>query len=360
MSEELVKKDDHNELSEKQEVEQKAIALKDKIDLENPDSIFKFGLEPQDALAATSDDIIKAVKTKDSGELNDDLLALEKIFHESDDDNKSKNFLVRGWHEIRNKLYDKKVEHQNLSATIEDIGQGLIDDRDRLVANNNHLYELYVSSLKQAKALKPYIRAGEMKMDELKNEKLPALKKLADTGDYGAQGDYQNAIFIYHRLSRRVNDLRLAQQANVNLAAQVNTTDIANEAIIEKVNETVGLMVPLWKGNSAVQIMVNQTAQTSKILNRVSDFSNKQIKESSKQIHDLTVQAYKDQEKGVLDLETLKSSSDSIISAIQECRKVAADGEKKRDETAKAINDIANKMQQTLHAASKQLTERKD
>lgn len=351
---ELAKTNNQNELAEKQKIEQKALSLKNNLDLSKPDSIFKFGLEPQNKLAETSDAIISAVKTKDSGSLNKNLTALEMLFKQ-DDQSQSKNPLVRSWYKVTNKLYEQKVKHQNLSATIENIGTNLTKDRDQLISNNKHLYDLYVNSLTQANNLKPYIRAGELAMEEMQNTTLADLKAKADTGDVEAQGKYHQQLFIYHRLSRRINDLRLAQQANVNLAAQVNTTDIANNALIEQVNETVGLLVPLWKGNSAVQIMSNQTAQTAKIMKKIKQFSNEQIKNSSKQIHDLTVQAYKDQESGILDLDTLKQSSDTIISAIKECRDVAAEGEKKRQETIKAISDVSSKLQGTLNETKREI-----
>ena len=352
---ELANGNNQNELANKEEIEQKALSLKNNLDLSKPDSIFKFGLEPQNKLAETSDEIISAVKTKDSGSLNKNLTALEMIFKQ-EDQTQSTNPLVRGWHKVTNKLYEQKVKRQNLSATIENIGTNLTKDRDKLISNNNHLYDLYISSLTQANNLKPYIRAGELAMEELQNKTLADLKAKADAGDLEAQGKYHQELFIYHRLSRRVNDLRLAQQANVNLAAQVNSTDIANNALIEQVNETVGLLVPLWKGNSAVQIMSNQTAQTAKILKKIKQFSNEQIKTSSKQIHDLTVQAYKDQENGILDLDTLKQSSDTIISAIKECRDIAAEGEKKRQEAVKTVAEVSQKLQGALDETKRQLS----
>lgn len=339
-------------LTEKQE--QQALAIKSKLDLSKPDSIFQFGLEPQNKLAATSDEIIKTVKTKDSGSLNNNLTALETLFR-TDKEQKSSNPLVKGWHHIANKLYEQKVRHQNLSVTIENISKNLKQNRNQLSANNKKLYELYVSSLNQAENLKPYIAAGQMTMNDLKNSKLPALKEQADQGDLSMQGEYHRQLFIYHRLSRRVNDLILAQQANINLAAQVNAADIANNALIEKVNETVNLLVPLWKGNSAVQIMTQETAQTSKILKRIDKFSNDQLEESSKRIHDLTVQAYQDQEKGLLELDTLKNSSETIISAIKSCRDIAQQGEEQRAHTVKTVNEIANRLRSELSKTGKQI-----
>lgn len=357
MADELIQKSDNHELS-KEEINQKALALKDKLDLSDPDSIFQFGLEPQNELAKTSDEVIKTVKTKDSGDLNKNLTALEMLFKSDNEENNSNPF-VRGWHKISNKLYEQKIKHQNLSATIENIGNNLTQSRDKLAANNDQLYKLWVNSINQANNLSPYIKAGEMTMDDMEKHELPALKQKADQGDIQAQNDYHKKLFIYHRLSRRVSDLRLAQQANVNLAAQVNAADIANNAIIERVNETVGLLVPLWKGNSAVQLMTKQSAQTAKILDKVSQFSNKQIIEASKNIHDLTVDAYKGQEKGVIDIDALKQSSNEIISAINECRDAAAASENQRKEIAGQVKEIAKQMQTALDKAGNQLSMQK-
>ena len=208
---------------------------------------------------------------------------------------------------------------------------------------------LYEKNLEYFQELQIYIAAGEEKLKELRETTLPQLHAEA-----AAKGDAMSAQVVrdfedtVNRFEKKIHDLKLSKTVAIQTAPQIRMIQNSDSVMAEKIQSTLVNTIPLWKNQMIIALGVHHSTEAAKAQRQVSDMTNELLKKNAENLKMATIETAKESERGIIDMETLKQTNQSLISTLDEVMKIQEDGRQKRAaaevELVQLENDIKKKM----------------
>ncbi|WP_456276220.1 toxic anion resistance protein [Bacillus sp. AK128] len=325
-----------------EENRQKAIQLAEQIDPKNHQSLALYGSQAQTKLVNFSHHMLDHVQKKDTGEIGEiisDLMKkLEKV---KPDDLKpvKKNMLSRMFGKISTSVQEVLSQYQKTGAQIDRISVKLDHSKNDLLQDITVLEKLYEENKDYFHALNVYIAAGELKLEELETKTIPELRKKAEeTQDQMAFQEVNDVIQFAERLQKRTHDLILSRQITIQSAPQIRLIQSANQALVEKIQASITTAIPLWKNQVAIALTLLRQKSAVEAQKLVSKTTNDLLLKNAEMLKVNTVETAKENERGLVDVETLKKVQDHLVSTLEETLRIQAEGRAKR---LQAENDLA-------------------
>lgn len=210
---------------------------------------------------------------------------------------------------------------------------------DKLFSTNRDYYD----------ALNIYIAAGELKVEEINNDIIPQLRQKAETS--GSQMDVQEVndmLQFVDRLEKRTHDLKLSRQITMQSAPQIRLIQNTNQALVEKIQSSVLTAIPLWKNQVAIALTLLRQRHAMEAQKQVSQTTNDLLLKNADMLKENTIETAKENERGLVDIDTLKQTQEKLMSTIEETIQIQSDGRKKRNEAEKELismeEELKNKM----------------
>lgn len=215
--------------------------------------------------------------------------------------------------------------------------------------DNSFLEQLYDKNKDYFQALNIYIAAGELKLEEINTKMLPELRKKAEqTGD---QMDYQEVNDLTQfadRLDKRVYDLRLSRQITIQQAPQIRLIQNTNQALAEKIQSSIMTAIPLWKNQVAIALTLLRQQQAVAAQRQVSETTNELLKRNADMLKTNAIETARENERGIVDIETLKETQSSLIETLQETLKIQQEGRAKRAVAEKELVTMEQELKERL------------
>lgn len=328
----------------------KVQTIKDNINLMDTSTPLKFGVEAQKEIAQFSDSILSKVRTKDSGqvgELLNDLVGKVRGFNPSE----KKSFLenipfISG---LVNKAQDIKDGYNKLSTQVEVIEQGLERSKVKLMEDVVMFDTLYEKNLGYFKELQLYIRAGEEKLQEMRDVTMPKLKaQAAETNDPMAVqvvSDFEQSV---DRFEKKIHDLKLSKTLAIQTAPQIRLIQNNDRVLIDRVQSAIYHTIPLWKNQMVIALGLSNQQATIQLQRAVSDATNDLLKRNAEMLKQNTIETAKENERGIVDIDTVKKVNEDLISTIEETVRIQDEGRRKRQEAEKELIAIEGRLKDTL------------
>ena len=98
----------------------------------------------------------------------------------------------------------------------------------------------------------------------------------------------------------------------------------------EKIQSTLVNTIPLWKSQMVLAIGVENSSRAAKAQREVTDMTNELLRKNAEKLKLATVETAKESERGIVDIETLKATNESLISTLDEVMKIQQEGKEKR------------------------------
>ena len=211
------------------------------------------------------------------------------------------------------------------------------------------LEQLYQKNKDYFDALNIYIAAGELKMEELQTTIIPeAMKKAEETGD---QMDVQIAndyTQFLDRLDKRTHDLRLARQITIQQAPQIRLIQNTNQALAEKIQASIATAIPLWKNQVVIALTLLRQKDAVTAQRQVSETTNDLLKKNSEMLKISAIETAKENERGIVDIETLQTTQNDLIETIQETLRIQKEGKEKRRHAEVELGHMEEDLKQKL------------
>jgi uncharacterized protein YaaN involved in tellurite resistance len=118
--------------------------------------------------------------------------------------------------------------------------------------------------------------------------------------------------------------------------------------MIEKIQSTVVNTIPLWKSQMVIALGVQHANEAAKAQQQVTDMTNELLKKNAEKLKTATVESAKASERGIVDLETLKSTNAALISTFDDVMKIQAEGRQKRQEAEAELNRMEQELKGKL------------
>ncbi|MGG1244637.1 toxic anion resistance protein [Bacillus cabrialesii] len=336
-----------------EENKEKAIQLAEQIDYKNMQSIVLYGSQAQSKLLNFSHTMIDHVQKKDVGEIGEILGELMKKLEQVNPDDlqsKKKGFLARVFGRVSNSLQEVLSKYQKTSVQIDRISLKLEHSKNALISDNKLLEQLYEKNKEYFAALNVYIAAGELKLEELKTKTIPELRQQAESSEHNqmAVQEVNDLIQFADRLDKRVHDLLLSRQITIQSAPQIRLIQNTNQALAEKIQSSIVTAIPLWKNQVAIALTLLRQRNAVDAQQKVSDTTNELLLKNAELLKTNTIETVRANERGLVDIDTLKKVQESLISTLEETLTIQEEGRIKRRQAEKELMMMEGDLKQKL------------
>lgn len=299
------------------------------IDLANSTAILQYGAAAQKKMSDFSEQALERVQSKDLGEVGD-LLSKMVLEIQRFDTEDNKGFLGL-FNKGKNKIETLKVRYNKVEENIETICKGLESHQIQLLKDIAILDKMYEANLAYYKELTMYILAGKKKIEATRGQDLPLLLQKAQSSNLAE--DVQAAKDLESQCSRfekKLHDLDLTRNVSLQTAPQIRLIQGNNTMMVEKIQSTLVNTIPLWKNQMVLALGMAHTRDAIQTQKAVTDVTNELLRKNADNLKMATVDVAQETERGIVDLETLKHTNQSLIETLDEVMKIQQEGKNKR------------------------------
>lgn len=318
------------------------------IDITNTQQVLQYGAGCQKKIADFSETALGNVRTKDMGEVGEMLTQVVSELRSIEDGDENKGFFGK-LKKKANQLSDMKAKYDKAEVNVNKISSALEAHQVTLLKDVAMLDKMYELNLNYFKELSMYILAGKKKLKEAQEVQLPALVAKAEQSklpeDTQAARDYAE---MCNRFEKKIYDLELTRTVSLQMAPQIRLIQNNDTVMSDKIQSTLVNTIPLWKSQMVIAIGLNHSTNAAKAQREVSNMTNELLKKNAENLKVATLETARESERGVVDIETLKTTNQTLINTLDEVLKIQQDGREKRRnaevELQKLESDMRNKL----------------
>ncbi|WP_100331200.1 toxic anion resistance protein [Bacillus xiapuensis] len=334
------------------EHQQKAKELAHQIDPANHQAIISYGTSAQSKLSSFSHSMLDHVQQKDIGTIGDILNDLMKKLQSVNPDElrpEKKNMFSRIFHKVSGSIQEILSKYQKVGSQIDRISIKLSHSKEILLEDIQLLEQLYEKNKEYFQALNIFIAAGELKLEELETKTIPALRQKAqESGDQMAFQEVNDMVQFANRLEKRLHDLKLSRQITIQSAPQIRMIQNMNQALAEKIQSSILTAIPLWKNQVAIALTLVRQKKAMESQKQVSQTTNDLLLKNAEMLKSNTIETAKENERGLVDIDTLKKTQSNLISTLEETLRIQQEGRAKRKQAEQELSSMENELKQKL------------
>ena len=332
--------------------QEQARALAKQIDEKNLQAIISYGAAAQKQLGEFSHQMLSHVQAKDTGEIGDILNDLMERLNETDPNDlvaENQGFFQKFFGKIKKSIYEMQAKYQEVGSQVDKIAIRLDHEKNGLLNDNLSLEQLYQRNKDFFDALNIYIAAGELKLAELQETLIPeALEKARVTGDQMDVQVVNDLEQFLDRLEKRNHDLKLTRQMTIQQAPQIRLIQNTNQALAEKIQSSITTTIPLWKNQIAIAMTLLRQKDAVTAQRQVSETTNQLIQKNSEMLKISTIETARENERGIIDLETLQKTQKDLIETLEETLKIQQEGRARRRKAEIELTNMEEDLRQKL------------
>ncbi len=335
--------------AERAEVEK----IKEGLDLTDSAAIIDFGTAAQKNIADFSDSILCNVRAKDSGyvgELLGELLTNVKSFEPKSSDGGflKKLPLVSS---LVGKAETMMQGYEKVSVQVEKVKTSLQKARMLMMKDVTMLDTLFAKNLEYFKTLELYIRAGEEKMQEMREVTLPKLRAqaAASSDPMAAQvvSDFESSV---ERFEKKVHDLKISKTISIQTAPQIRLIQNNDKVLIDRVQSAIYNSIPLWKNQMVIALGLANQKKVLEMQHSVNEMTNDLLKKNAEMLKIGTIETAKENERSIVDIETVRKVNDDLVTTIEETLKIQQEGRAKRRAAEAELVALESRLKKALES----------
>lgn len=316
------------------------------------DGLLLYGQQAQNKLSQFSHQMLTQVQSKDVGPIGNSLRNLMNKLKEVNPDELQKqnqSRLKRIFRRAERSVNEMFSKYQSVGAQVDRISVELQKSQNMLMKDVGLLDQLYEENKAYFDALNIYIAAAEKKRDELKQHNLVDLEQKVKASnnqmDVQELADLQQYI---NRLEKRIYDLQLSRQITLQSAPQIRMIQNINQTLAEKIQSSILTSIPLWKNQMAIALTLLRQQGASEAQKKVTDTTNELLLKNSEMLKQNAIRTAEENERGIVDIETLKTTQTNIVDTIQETLRIQEDGTRKRQQAEQELQSLEQDLKTKL------------
>ena len=317
------------------------------IDLTNSALVLQYGAGTQKKMADFSESALENVKSKDLGEVGELLSGVVTELKSFDEEEEKGFFGI--FKKASNKIESMKAKYAKAEANVNEIVKVLEKHQVQLMKDTALLDKMYELNLTYFKELSMYILAGKKKLAEVRGSQLAQLTQKAQMSglpeDAQAARDLESMCL---RFEKKIHDLELTRMISIQTAPQIRLVQNNDTQMVEKIQSTIVNTIPLWKSQMVLALGVEHSAQAAEAQRQVTDMTNELLKKNAEKLKMATVETAKASERGIVDMETLKATNESLISTLDEVMNIQREGREKRAAAETELKNMETELKNKL------------
>ncbi|CAG9621691.1 toxic anion resistance protein [Sutcliffiella rhizosphaerae] len=330
----------------------KALEIAKQIDPNDQQAISSYGITAQNELSSFSNSILSHVQAKDAGPVGEvvtDLMRKIKEVKPGELEPQKKGFFGKLFGNVNNSVQQLFAKYRKIGFEIDKISDQLESFKKVLQRDNIMLESLYDKNKDYFQALNIYIAAAEHKYDEIQTTIIPELEKKARSTNN--QMDVQavsDMMQFSDRLQKRTHDLKISRQITLQMAPQIRMIQHTNQTLVERIQSSILTAIPLWKNQLVIAVSLYNQQKAVDTQKNVSETTNELLLRNSEMLKQNTISAARENERGLVDIETLKKTQENLIETLEETLQIQQEGREKRHQVELELVQMENDLKTKL------------
>ena len=321
----------------------------EKIDITNSQMVLQYGAASQKKLSDFSETALSRVKTKDMGETGELITSLISELQGFDATTEQPKGIFGFFKKTSNSIEQLKTRYDSADKNVERIKAQLEDHQVTLMKDITMLDKMYELNLVYFKELTMYILAGKKKLAEVRANDLKAAQEKAQRTQLPEDAQAARDLAdLCDRFEKKLYDLELTRNVSIQMGPQIRLIQSNDTMMAEKIQTTIVNTIPLWKNQMVLALGIAHSQQAMQAERAVTDATNELLKKNAATLKQGTIEIAKESERGIVDIETLKHTNESLISTLDEVLQIQTDGAKKRQEAEAELRRLEGELKQKL------------
>lgn len=314
-------------------------------------SISNYGADLQHTMTRYSNEFLKAVRGSQGGEvgelINNLLTELDYVDVDELKEPSALKKIVRKIPILRNLVGSvEKVLHKydSIQKNVDTIQKKIEVTRLTAMRDNNALQTMFENNIQYGKQVDELIIAGKLKLQEV-NEQLNEM--MANPQNYESH-EIQDVQEFAHNLERRLSDMMTLRYVVKQSLPQIRTVQYNNIAIADKAQSIIATTIPVWKNQLSIAVALHNQKGNIEAHRRVTETTNTILKKNAEMLRQNSVEVAKENERSVVDIETLRESTQQLIETIKEVKQIHEEGAEKRRAAEAEIMKIESELDNSM------------
>ena len=319
------------------------------IDVTNSNVILTYGAAAQQKIAGFSESALKSVRTKDMGEIGEMVSNLVTELRAFSPEEESKGGFFSLFKKPANKIAAMKSKYNKAETSVDKICAQLEAHQIQLMKDVAMLDQMYQVNLNYFKELSMYILAGKRRLNEVRTTILPELMEKARQSGLPEDAQAANDMdALCNRFEKKIHDLELTRVISIQMAPQIRLVQGNDTLMTEKIQSTIVNTIPLWKSQMVLALGLSHSLDAMEAQRKVTDLTNDLLKKNADALKTATVETAKESERGIVDIETLQHTNESLISTLDEVMRIQEEGRQKRRDAEAELGRMEGELKQKL------------
>ena len=320
-----------------------------KVDVTNPDHVLMFGADAQKQLGEFADSALEAVRSQDTGEVGKMLENLVVELKDFEKDSEEPKGLKKLFSNAQSRIERMKASYNKVSVNVDAIQTSLEGHQVQLLKDVAMFDRMYDKNAAYFRQLTLYIIAGQEKLDRVRQGELAELyKKAAESGDAMDAQAANDLAAQCDRFEKKLNDLMLTRHVALQTAPQIRLLQNNDSLLVERIQSTIANTLPLWKNQMVLALGLHNSQEALRAQKAVTDMTNELLRKNSETLKMGTIETAKEAERGIIDIETLVKTNQSLIDTINEVMNIQQEGRNKRIEAEKTMYQMEAELKKKL------------
>ncbi|MDR3340629.1 MAG: toxic anion resistance protein [Candidatus Symbiothrix sp.] len=329
--------------------EQDKVALyKSRINLNSKNSIIEYGAELQTKMVSFSETVLSQLRNKDIGSVGDILSGLVADL-KSFDKSINKPRILGFFQSLKKKILRIKAEYSKIEKNVVQVEMQL-EKHYRTLSKDIILFDkLYEQNEQYFRDLSLYVHAAEEKIAEIRETLLPSLQeKRKANNDLQAEQNYKFIEQQAHQFEKKIHDLKLSRIISLQLAPQLRLVQDNSAVLMERIQSSIVNTLPLWRNQMVLALGLVHSQQALEAQRAVNDATNRMLQRNSEMLRTSTKQIAEENERSIVDIETLRKVNDDLFATIDSVLSVQEDGRRKRLAAEQELLNVETELKKKL------------
>ena len=317
------------------------------IDVRDSAMVLQYGAGAQKKMADFSETALSGVRTKDLGEVGG--LITDAVTELRSFDATEEKGLFGFFKKGASKVDALRTRYDKAEANVNKIVEALKGHQMTLMKDAATLDKMYELNLTYFKELTMYLLAGKKKLAEVRSVDLAKLTEQARISGRAEDAQAaQDLEAMCTRFEKKLGDLDLTRTIAIQTAPQIRLVQNNEIVLVEKIQTTIVNTIPLWKSQMVLALGIANSAEAARAQNAVTNMTNDLLKKNAKMLHTSTVDIARESERGIVDIETLKNTNETLIKTFDEVMQIQAEGRQKRAEAEAEMRRMEADLKQKM------------
>ena len=341
---------ERKELVEKYENSTEVDEIASKIAIYDPESIVTFGNEVAEEIAKCSDTVLNSVNLSQINETGEMLALLGKIMDKFDinEITEKPGLFQKLFGNIKKQLEKILDKYHTMGEEVDKIYIKLKQYEEEIKQSNKKLDMMFQTNINYYQELMKYILAGEQGIKELDAYIQQRVEEFNRTNDKSIQLDLNTLYQAKEMLEQRTQDLRIAENVAIQSIPMLKTMQFSNVNLIRKINSAFIITLPIFKQALSQAILLKRQRIQAEAMSALDKKTNEMLIKNAQNTAEQAKLTAQLASGSSIKIETLETTWKTIMTGIEETKKIQEEAAKKRIEDQKRLEVIKNDFKKTF------------